>query len=137
QERNAEIRRRAETGERLTDIAAAYGISRQRVEQIVHVNRQRAREQAAELIPTQPHCERCGRESKHIERHHPDYRDPRRVELLCLRCHPTADRERDEAEARREFRLSGTVRPVTRREAAQLVGLTTHDIRRSISAGEL
>ncbi len=43
-------------------------------------------------------CQRCGTESRRIEKHHPDYSEPLKVEWLCKPCHAIADQERREAE---------------------------------------
>jgi hypothetical protein len=43
-------------------------------------------------------CQRCGIENGRIEKHHPDYSEPLKVEWLCKPCHAIADQERREAE---------------------------------------
>ncbi len=36
-------------------------------------------------------CEECGVEAK-VDAHHPDHRDPLRVQFLCRRCHAAVHR---------------------------------------------
>ena len=43
----------------------------------------------AGLLPRKDRCERCGAGGPRVRlnRHHPDYADPLRIEWLCTRCH--------------------------------------------------
>jgi len=49
----------------------------------------------AGLLPKKDRCERCGAGGKgvRLNRHHPDYSDPLRIEWLCTRCHGEAHRK--------------------------------------------
>jgi hypothetical protein len=42
--------------------------------------------------PMMTKCERCGT-TEGLTRHHPDYSEPERIEILCYGCHAKADRE--------------------------------------------
>ena len=47
------------------------------------------------LLPSKDRCERCGagaREAR-LNRHHPDYGNPLRIEWLCTLCHGEAHRK--------------------------------------------
>lgn len=85
------VRRLVIGGHPMTDVADAFGVSRQRVDQIVQPQKSRARGAAkdaqarGDLTPPSA-CERCGAES-HIEKHHHDYAKPLDVEWLCVSCH--------------------------------------------------
>jgi hypothetical protein len=48
------------------------------------------RRRAQRAIPTPAACQDCGA-SEGLERHHPDYTQPHRVEALCRPCHVRAD----------------------------------------------
>jgi len=45
---------------------------------------------ARKLVPTMEKCEACG-ETRGLQRHHPDYFQPTRIEILCRKCHILAD----------------------------------------------
>lgn len=88
--RNREIRQRHAAGESMTELAREYGISRQRVDQIIKPDQMRAREAVAYALRTgkmerPDECERCGSPDPHG--HHPDYSEPLEVEWLCVQCH--------------------------------------------------
>jgi Mor family transcriptional regulator len=103
--RNREIRSLYEDGVGFQEIADRHGVSRQRVEQIVRVDRHRARKLAAggiasgRIVPAD-FCALCGSE-QYIEAHHPRYDQPKYVTWLCHNCHMVADvcRRREESVA--------------------------------------
>lgn len=96
--RNRAIRRAYSSGEMtMTEIASEHDITRQRVEQIVHPKRNRARSIASAAVASgklqrPQQCDECGARSDSIEAHHPDYDKPLEVEWLCSACH--TDRHR-------------------------------------------
>lgn len=100
-ERDAQIIRRVRAGERVNAIAREFGLSRQRVSQILNGEAHRARTLSRrKLRGSKPdRCERCG-DGHSVQAHHTDYSAPLVVEWLCGRCHTRADRERREQEAR-------------------------------------
>lgn len=105
--RNALIVAQVETGRSLQEVGEDFSISRQRVEQIVKRDRDRARGLITKLVGS-GHLERaelcalCGG-SGELEAHHPDYAKPRVVTWLCQQCHIVADilRRRQTGERRR------------------------------------
>jgi DNA-binding XRE family transcriptional regulator len=95
--RNEEIRDRAVAGEHQTKLAREYGLSKQRVWQIVHIEKSRAQLAAhtayrqGKLNPP-TRCQGCGkRRRKPLQKHHPDYAKPLEVQWLCRLCHPRTD----------------------------------------------
>lgn len=89
--RNEAIRRLRIYGEPLEHIGELFGISRQRVDQILQQEKHEAREKtkamiAREQIERPDRCERCHRD-RDLEAHHHDYADPTDVEFLCEECH--------------------------------------------------
>jgi hypothetical protein len=84
-ERNVEITQAVLAGEAMTEVAGRYGISRQRVEQIVNRDKARARD-LAKSLKRPAKCERCGRRDN-VDAHHPDYTQPLVVNWLCQPCH--------------------------------------------------
>jgi len=68
------------------------GISRQRVEQLLHGDRQYARRVLrnalkAGRIQRTAACQRCGLETQKLQAHHDDYNKPLDVTWLCDPCH--------------------------------------------------
>lgn len=65
-----------------------------------HPERMRAHNAAARdgSIQKASCCSRCQRQRK-LEKHHPDYSQPRLIVWLCKPCHAVADRERRAAES--------------------------------------
>jgi uncharacterized protein (DUF433 family) len=93
-ERNAQIAERARAGHTPTALAAEYGITRQRVDQIIRRTHARAREAVGRAIclgvlvrPSA--CAQCHRPCK-PEAHHRDYSRPLDVVWLCRPCHVAA-----------------------------------------------
>lgn len=79
------------------DIARQYGVSRQRIWQLVNPIKQRAHDKAwdarlsGRLVPPRQ-CEHCGKR-RLVQSHHPDHTKPLVVEWLCVWCHRAADRK--------------------------------------------
>ena len=81
-----------EYGIHLSAIAELFGVSRQRIEQLLHMGRRRARSivrnslrSGRVLKPTT--CERCETATRDLEAHHDDYAQPLDVTWLCVPCH--------------------------------------------------
>lgn len=86
-------------------IARLFAISRQRVDQIISPEKQRARSTAARMIrygylKRPKRCSNCGKK-RSIDAHHPDHNDQKSVRWLCKKCHYRAD-----AQLRRKNRLT-------------------------------
>lgn len=86
--RRAEAQAAVAAGRSPAEVAAALGISRQRVAQLLHPEKARARAMAGEL-PRPDRCEHCGAVGS-VEAHHGDYAEPLEVEWLCRECHDLA-----------------------------------------------
>ena len=76
--------------------AINLGISRQRLHQMLHPERTRARSLAYKhardgKIPKPAKCSGCQRRKK-LQMHHPDYSKPLSVLWLCSKCHGKAHR---------------------------------------------
>lgn len=99
-ERNEKIRELFAGGWGFQRIADHYGVSRQRIEQIVrpHIDRARRRatyaKKSGELTPSDS-CALCGLRGP-TESHHPRYDRPLEVTWLCRDCHAVADVRRRE-----------------------------------------
>lgn len=124
-ERNAEIRRRVRAGETLSAVGADYGISRQRVEQIVNVTATRARGIASDALRaghiTKPAvCQLCGQRDA-LQMHHADYDHPLAVVWLCTQCHAVADDARNVA---RKMAVVGDPDMLRAPDAAEYLGVT-------------
>lgn len=96
-ERNIAIVAAVAEGEPLTHVAARYGISRQRIGQILNPDRQSARmrikiDLRRGRISRPSACEKCG-SVVDLGAHHPDYEQPLSVIWLCRLCHEVADAE--------------------------------------------
>ena len=79
----------------MIQIAARMGIgSRQRVEQLLQPEKDRARDvlnravRAGHIVRPKS-CQECGDEDRRLHGHHSDYSRPLDVEWLCPGCHPT------------------------------------------------
>lgn len=120
--RNREIIARAAGGETLQALASEFGITRQRVDQIIYRKRHAART-AARKLRRMKVCEDCGTQRGKIEAHHDDYDSALAVRWLCRSCHRHADRSMREREARRLLGLRDDAAVLTRSEAAKEVGV--------------
>lgn len=94
--RNLEIRRAVARGEPLASVARCFGVSRQRVDQIVYPERKLARKcvenaLVAGKLVRPAECERCGRDA-FVQAHHKNYTEPMVISWLCVRCHVAADK---------------------------------------------
>ncbi len=87
--RTKAIRAMRQDGLTLALIGARFGLSRQRVWQLLNPEKTRAHHLAAHLSPTGNLCERC-EQARPLERHHPDYSKPKDVRWLCRKCHDKA-----------------------------------------------
>lgn len=95
-DRNELILAARAAGESTVEIAERWGISRQRVDQIVFKQQARARRLvqralARKVLVRPSVCAKCDKRRRHIESHHRDYSKPLDVEWLCRRCHRVAD----------------------------------------------
>lgn len=95
-DRNRRIREEAATGRTYQEIADEFGISRQRVDQIIKPDVARARGQAFDAVAAgklrRPDvCPLCGATGE-IHAHHADYSRPLDVEWMCEPCHHAAHR---------------------------------------------
>lgn len=92
-ERNAAICNLVRQGVPMVRVGERYGISRQRVEQILRRDRYRARHTVTKALQSgriarASNCERCGKSCK-TQAHHGDYSCRLAVEWLCESCHRT------------------------------------------------
>lgn len=101
EKRDEIIRRLRIHGETLSEIGELFGISRQRVDQILDRKKENARSAtltaiAAGRLDRPDTCEGCGR-AVDVEAHHHDYDRPLDVTFLCVPCHrgEHAGQERD------------------------------------------
>lgn len=89
------IERLRDRGMTLTAIGQKFGgITRQRVEQILHwpaLNARAALHRAVKSgrLKKPPFCQRCEQETQDLEAHHDDYSKPLDVQWLCVPCHTT------------------------------------------------
>lgn len=83
-------------GMTLAAIGRELGVSRQRVDQFLNPEKQRARVMATKakergtIVPAES-CESCGRRLRRLFMHHVDYSKPLEVLWLCARCHGKAE----------------------------------------------
>lgn len=97
--RNAQIRQAARAGVSLTTLAHRYGVSRQRIWQIVHLARAQAQNAVSQArkrgrLQRPDRCEGCQRRGRQLETHHEDYAQRLSVRWLCPPCHRLADAQR-------------------------------------------
>ena len=74
------------------EIAKLLGVSRQRIEQALNIQKHRARQRVRTAIVSgrlykPDHCFRCRQDADDIEAHHDDYSKPLNVRWLCTPCH--------------------------------------------------
>lgn len=127
-ERNENIRQMYASGAaNMQEIANQFGISRQRVEQIITAEVSAAREAfhravaSGAVVPAE-HCQVCGGKDQKITAHHADYGRPYDVIWVCILCHPLLDRGRKRREvANRTKQEMGDV--LTATEAADRIGI--------------
>ncbi|MDQ3045139.1 MAG: hypothetical protein M3R06_08320 [Chloroflexota bacterium] len=138
----------SEAGEHLQYIANLFGVSRQRIDQIVNEAQQRARQKVSDALANgrvvrPAKCERCEVDGV-VEAHHPDYSQPLAVEWLCHPCHMVADIERREldGQTRRSLSLVSVTVRITERHLAILQAVadrehkgSLHQLLRTIAAG--
>ena len=78
-----------ETGKGISEIASTFGVSRQRIDQIVHYDKNRCRQILHYQIEhgriTPKPCEICG--NPDTQAHHDDYQKPLEVKWLCKEHH--------------------------------------------------
>jgi DNA-directed RNA polymerase subunit RPC12/RpoP len=131
-ERNRRIREEAATGRTYQEIADQFGISRQRVDQIIKPRRHNVRRGTNRKIENGqikrprrcPVCETRGP----VEAHHPDYTKPDYIEWRCVRCHKAEHRGDPRRQPAKQQPIPvtcprcGTVRPRTPFWARQLKG---------------
>lgn len=96
EEKRIEIRFLRSQGFAMSAIGAKFGISRQRVNQILAPEKHDARmlirrKLAIGEIVRPSNCEGCGDIWAELEAHHEDYSKPLDVKWLCLECHKLAD----------------------------------------------
>jgi Homeodomain-like domain len=123
-QRNREIVAARAAGARTSDIARRLGVSRQRVDQIVHAEQHKARQAVHDAVAngklTKPaRCESC-QSTNPLESHHEDYSKPLVVVWLCHRCHRRADskKQRPLIAARRVARIRARrIARIERKEA--------------------
>lgn len=75
-----------------TALARTLGVTRQRAHQLLHPQRDKARDAVARALAvgalTKPAaCERCDKTTTKLEAHHWDYREELDVRWLCVSCH--------------------------------------------------
>lgn len=84
--RNARIRRLYEGGLALTTLGELFGLTRQRIDQIVNYEKAMARQVVqSEPMANGQACQVCGNPAE--ERHHDDYDEPFDIQWLCKVCH--------------------------------------------------
>lgn len=84
------------SGFTLSQIGTQFGVSKGRISQLIHPEKQHARNQAtsalkAGVLKSPQHCEACGMFRK-LQMHHQDYSKALDVQWLCQDCHVEADR---------------------------------------------
>lgn len=124
--RNAEIIRRVRDGETGQAVADDLGITRARVEQIVHRTEHRARRAfrkalAHGRIGSTSFCQMCGTAAPDGA-HHASYEHPLLVIWLCGPCHAEADARRRRRLAGEPIQGTAPEELLTRLEAATRIG---------------
>jgi len=136
-QRNNVIIRLYQQGVGPTIIGNAFGISRQRIDQIVHNLRARARKKAQDAYAGESHdCEACG--TPNAEMHHDDYSSPLEVRWLCTECHKAVHRgetrmERNSGEPRSVYLYNDEWRIIDHK--ARQIGATNLNREPNTSAG--
>lgn len=138
--RDEAIRRLRIHGEPLSVIGELFGLTRQRIDQILNAQKERARQKtktaiANDTLSKPEKCERCGGGGE-LEAHHHDYSKPLDVEFLCRDCHVDSHSSNQSTERKRWVRkevkkgtIGARVRErrlelrMTQRELADAVGM--------------
>lgn len=81
-----EIRELAARGMSKSELARMFGVSHQRISQILNPKAHKARQKVNEKLTAPLYCEACDGETK-LHAHHPDYDKPLTVVWLCISCH--------------------------------------------------
>lgn len=95
-ERNQSVLDAVAGGESSVEVAQRFGISKQRVNQIVFPERKRARKRVESALVSgtlkrPDKCSTCNQRVP-VQAHHADYSQPFSVTWLCSRCHSLADK---------------------------------------------
>ena len=82
-----------------TRLGKLLGVSKQRADQLLHPEKQRARRDSLDKrergIITRPTvCSNCGAEKERIEAHHSSYEEGGAIQWLCVSCHRKIPRPR-------------------------------------------
>jgi len=86
EQRNAIIKQMRENGYTLNELGRLFGLTRQRIDQIVNREKARARGIAwSRPMPDGQKCQECGEPAE--ERHHDNYDEPLDFMWLCRQCH--------------------------------------------------
>lgn len=139
-DRAREISKLLRAGVTYAEIGSRFGISRQRVEQIVSPLKYAARTRLTSAlekgrIERPDNCGECGTKGP-VDAHHDDYTRPLDVRWLCTRCHVAADKAR-----RRGTTIGRIPEPsediFSAREAAAYLGLNYLHLLRQAKKGRV